>query len=327
MASVGLRLGMVVATPRCDGILRFLGSTEFGSGEWAGVELPVKEGKTDGRYAQHLSLSSSPHKMRSIMFKKMLILCSSVRGRRYFTCEPGFGVFLPVSQVRAKEQPQPVSPPPEQPASPQSPPPLPSISARVPVPAPPPVSAQSDCSGAEDGNASGDDGVDVTNLLDILDGGSSLPPAPSNSYADAEAQLSATAAAVEDPFAKFGSPASVPPLPHSSLLFSPDPKVSIASTAASSTAIVQADDTGRSITRARRESTISAASNQALRRRCMAEIIKIPKFANLPSSAIELAVTAAVRRTAAPEQEIMQQVRFFKLYLFLSFHKWTGRGR
>jgi CAP-Gly domain-containing linker protein 3/4 len=50
MSSAGLRLGMVVATPRCDGILRFLGSTEFGSGEWAGVELAVKEGKTDGRF-------------------------------------------------------------------------------------------------------------------------------------------------------------------------------------------------------------------------------------------------------------------------------------
>jgi dynactin complex subunit len=50
MSSAGLRVGIVVTTPRCDGILRFLGSTEFGQGEWAGVELAVKEGKTDGRY-------------------------------------------------------------------------------------------------------------------------------------------------------------------------------------------------------------------------------------------------------------------------------------
>ena len=60
MSSAGLRLGMVVTTARCDGILRFLGTTEFGSGEWAGVELPVKEGKTDGRYARSLSLFLCP---------------------------------------------------------------------------------------------------------------------------------------------------------------------------------------------------------------------------------------------------------------------------
>jgi hypothetical protein len=57
-------------------------------------------------------------------------------------------------------------------------------------------------------------------------------------------------------------------------------------------------------------------SNQALRRRCKAAVIKIPQFAMLPSSAIELAVAAAVRCTAEPGQELMQQASRCKLSLF-----------
>jgi hypothetical protein len=294
---------------------------------WRGAACEGGKDRRQVRAATGHPTPSFPRTLHSVLYKKILTLCFSVRGRRYFTCEPGFGVFLPVSQVRPKEQQQPQSPLPELPASPQSPPPLPSVGARIPVPASLPVSAQSDCSGAEDGNASGDDGVDVTNLLDILDGGNALPPAPSNASADAAVPKSTAAPVVEDPFAKFGSPASVPPLPHSSLLFSPDTQVSIPSIAAGSTAVVHAADISRTITRARRDSTISAASNQALRRRCMAEVIKIPKFASLPSSAVELAVTAAVRRSAAPEQELMQQASMRKVLLFLLFNNRAGRGR
>ena len=61
-----------MVTPRCDGILRFLGSTEFGSGEWAGVELPVKEGKTDGRHAQ--PTPSPPHRAPFIAPYRMFLM-------------------------------------------------------------------------------------------------------------------------------------------------------------------------------------------------------------------------------------------------------------
>jgi hypothetical protein len=46
----------------------------------------------------------------------------------------------------------------------------------------------------------------------------------------------------------------------------------------------------------------------ALRRRCMAAVAKLPKFALLPPLAVELAVAAATRQTAAAGQELMQQV-------------------
>jgi CAP-Gly domain-containing linker protein 1 len=53
------------------GILRYLGTTEFAKGDWAGVELSEKLGKNDG----------------------------SVGNKRYFQCEPMYGVFAPAQKV------------------------------------------------------------------------------------------------------------------------------------------------------------------------------------------------------------------------------------
>ena len=53
------------------GILRYLGTTDFAKGEWAGVELDEKLGKNDG----------------------------SVAGKRYFQCEAMRGVFAPAGKV------------------------------------------------------------------------------------------------------------------------------------------------------------------------------------------------------------------------------------
>lgn len=53
------------------GILRFMGETEFAEGVWCGLELDQPTGKNNG----------------------------SVHGIRYFTCDPSFGVFVPISKL------------------------------------------------------------------------------------------------------------------------------------------------------------------------------------------------------------------------------------
>lgn len=65
-----------VGGPVKAGILRYIGSTDFAKGEWAGVELEEKVGKNDG----------------------------SVAGKRYFKCEALYGVFAPVGKVELYSQ-------------------------------------------------------------------------------------------------------------------------------------------------------------------------------------------------------------------------------
>ena len=71
-----LKIGCRVIIVNSDGstkcgVLRYIGGTEFAKGEWAGVELDEKLGKNDG----------------------------SVSNKRYFQCEPLYGVFAPVHKV------------------------------------------------------------------------------------------------------------------------------------------------------------------------------------------------------------------------------------
>ena len=59
------------------GTLRYYGSPEFAAGVWCGVELDRAEGKNNG----------------------------SKHGIRYFNCEPGYGVFIPVERVQRDSRP------------------------------------------------------------------------------------------------------------------------------------------------------------------------------------------------------------------------------
>jgi hypothetical protein len=68
---VGDRVALT-ATPEVEGTVRFSGKTKFAEGEWVGVELDVPKGKNDG----------------------------SVKGDRYFECEPMRGVFVRYGHVK-----------------------------------------------------------------------------------------------------------------------------------------------------------------------------------------------------------------------------------
>ncbi|XP_069092302.1 CAP-Gly domain-containing linker protein 4 isoform X2 [Pleurodeles waltl] len=71
--SLGLNLGdRVVIAGQKVGTLRFCGTTEFASGQWAGIEMDEPEGKNNG----------------------------SVGGVQYFNCAPRYGIFAPVSKIQ-----------------------------------------------------------------------------------------------------------------------------------------------------------------------------------------------------------------------------------
>ncbi|XP_030302797.1 CAP-Gly domain-containing linker protein 4 isoform X1 [Calypte anna] len=72
LSSLGLKLGdRIVISGQKVGTLRFCGTTEFASGQWAGVELDEPEGKNNG----------------------------SVGKVQYFKCAPKYGIFAPLSKI------------------------------------------------------------------------------------------------------------------------------------------------------------------------------------------------------------------------------------
>ncbi|XP_040586704.1 CAP-Gly domain-containing linker protein 4 isoform X2 [Mesocricetus auratus] len=72
LTSLGLKLGdRVVIAGQKVGTLRFCGTTEFASGQWAGIELDEPEGKNNG----------------------------SVGRVQYFKCTPKHGIFAPLSKI------------------------------------------------------------------------------------------------------------------------------------------------------------------------------------------------------------------------------------
>ncbi|XP_017762382.1 PREDICTED: restin homolog isoform X2 [Eufriesea mexicana] len=75
MSQRDLRIGdrVIVSSSQGSktGVLRYIGTTEFASGEWCGVELDEPIGKNDG----------------------------SVGDKRYFECRPRYGLFAPVHKI------------------------------------------------------------------------------------------------------------------------------------------------------------------------------------------------------------------------------------
>ena len=61
----------VIVSGNKVGIVKYIGTTEFAEGIWIGVELDQPNGKNDG----------------------------SVQGKRYFMCQPNYGVFAPLSKI------------------------------------------------------------------------------------------------------------------------------------------------------------------------------------------------------------------------------------
>ncbi|XP_062934330.1 CAP-Gly domain-containing linker protein 4 isoform X3 [Cynocephalus volans] len=78
LTSLGLKLGdRVVIAGQKVGTLRFCGTTQFASGQWAGIELDEPEGKNNG----------------------------SVGKVQYFKCSPKYGIFAPLSKIsKAKDR-------------------------------------------------------------------------------------------------------------------------------------------------------------------------------------------------------------------------------
>ncbi|XP_057290662.1 CAP-Gly domain-containing linker protein 4-like isoform X2 [Hydractinia symbiolongicarpus] len=71
LQALGLEMNDQVIVAGKVGMLRFCGSTEFASGQWAGIELNEPVGKNDG----------------------------SIAGVKYFDCKPKYGIFAPLTRV------------------------------------------------------------------------------------------------------------------------------------------------------------------------------------------------------------------------------------
>lgn len=65
-------VGTRVEVNGVPGTVKYCGATSFAMGKWVGIALDTPTGKNDG----------------------------SVQGKRYFDCEPNFGVFIRVTQVK-----------------------------------------------------------------------------------------------------------------------------------------------------------------------------------------------------------------------------------
>jgi hypothetical protein len=81
--TVGERVIVNSSNGAKKGFLRYIGTTEFAKGDWAGCELDEKNGKNDG----------------------------SVNGIRYFQCEALYGVFAPIQKVQRYEEVKPLATP------------------------------------------------------------------------------------------------------------------------------------------------------------------------------------------------------------------------
>ena len=78
---VGMQVSVSGARGSLTGTVRFVGVTQFATGEWIGVDLGKPEGRNDG----------------------------SVNDVRYFDCEPKCGLFVKRAQVRVIKDDEPTA--------------------------------------------------------------------------------------------------------------------------------------------------------------------------------------------------------------------------
>ena len=69
---IGSRVVTGTGAAEKKGVVKFIGQTQFATGDWVGIRLDSADGKNDG----------------------------SVGGERYFECEPLHGLFVKQAQVR-----------------------------------------------------------------------------------------------------------------------------------------------------------------------------------------------------------------------------------
>ena len=67
---------LVLIANKIEGVVRFVGTTHFARGVWVGVEIGVPKGRNDG----------------------------SINGKRYFQCEPNYGLFVPPRKLAVMEE-------------------------------------------------------------------------------------------------------------------------------------------------------------------------------------------------------------------------------
>ena len=98
-----LRLGQIISVGDSkNGTIRYIGTTEFASGDWVGVELesPVGKGKFCLLFSNLWNHHLCAHEKLTVTIASFLGKNDgSVNGKRYFTCKPRHGTFVREDKV------------------------------------------------------------------------------------------------------------------------------------------------------------------------------------------------------------------------------------
>lgn len=83
------------------GTVRFIGPTKFSKGIWVGVEYDEPLGKNDGSYVLGYHIFILCIDAKNCFFVRIF----RVKGERYFTCPPNYGVFVKPEKVKVGDYP------------------------------------------------------------------------------------------------------------------------------------------------------------------------------------------------------------------------------